>query len=198
MNEILTDSDENYNEGSVGAWLRELREAKKLSISDVAGHLRLREERIVALENDEYHDDIGTYIKGYIRGYASLLNVDVALIEAKLRQVVSVDRVFASPMKTSEVSKYPLNSLWKKNRLLFVLGLFILFVVMLVSRPWLHGAQADMTRARIVDLVKIEPEKQTLGEVNSVAADNIDDDDRKAQDSEKSYDLAGKSLNDEA
>jgi cytoskeleton protein RodZ len=58
----------------IGNQLRKKREEQQLTIHYVASQLRLREELVQNLEDDNYNDIPTTYLKGYIRAYAKLLS----------------------------------------------------------------------------------------------------------------------------
>lgn len=60
-----------------GARLRSERERQNLSVLDVARALRLSEKQIAALEADDYSKLPGrTFVRGFIRNYARLLQLD--------------------------------------------------------------------------------------------------------------------------
>ncbi len=62
---------------SSGTRLRKAREGLGLSTDDVAGELRLSVSQIKALEQDDYTELPGaTYVRGYLRSYARLVNID--------------------------------------------------------------------------------------------------------------------------
>ena len=62
---------------SSGDVLRKAREALGLSLEEVASELRLSAYQIRALEKDDYDDLPGaTYVRGYLRAYARLLNLN--------------------------------------------------------------------------------------------------------------------------
>jgi cytoskeleton protein RodZ len=69
---------------SPGHRLREARLADKISVDEVASRLHLDSRLIEALENDRYADlPEATFVRGYLRGYASLLGLPPApIIEA--------------------------------------------------------------------------------------------------------------------
>lgn len=63
---------------STGRTLAAKREEWGLTVEDAAGYLNLTPDTIAALEADEYAKLPGTtFIKGYIRSYAKLLQLDV-------------------------------------------------------------------------------------------------------------------------
>lgn len=65
--------------------LSSAREAGQLSVKDVASNLNLGIDTIDALERDQYNLLPGcTFVKGYIRSYASLLGLDPDEVIAKV------------------------------------------------------------------------------------------------------------------
>jgi len=63
---------------SAGTTLRVAREQWGLSLTDVAENLNLGTDTIEAIESDDYSSLPGTtFVKGYIRSYAKLLQLDV-------------------------------------------------------------------------------------------------------------------------
>jgi len=75
---VETGVDEKPHWPSPGQKLMKIREELGLSHSRVADALHMTAHYVKALENDEYDKLPGkTFIKGYIRSYAKLLNTDV-------------------------------------------------------------------------------------------------------------------------
>lgn len=69
----------------VGARLRLAREARTLSVDDVAQALKLGPRQVVALENGDWHGLPGqTFVRGFVRNYARLLQVDPAPLMEQL------------------------------------------------------------------------------------------------------------------
>jgi cytoskeleton protein RodZ len=62
-----------------GAQLASRREARRLTVEDIAGRLKFAARQIQALEADQYERLPGpTFVRGMIRGYARLLETDPA------------------------------------------------------------------------------------------------------------------------
>lgn len=62
---------------SLGAQLRQAREAKELTLQDVSNHLRFSTKQIEALENNQFDAfPDGMMARGFIRSYAKYLGVD--------------------------------------------------------------------------------------------------------------------------
>lgn len=78
-----TDKSE-YPAIDIGGQLRKAREAASLSVDDISSDLRIHVNYIEALEKNNFEILNGpTYVKGYIRNYARLLEIDAdPLIEA--------------------------------------------------------------------------------------------------------------------
>lgn len=62
---------------SIGSQLAAAREAKQLSVADVAAHMHLRAMYVDAMERDDWRS-IGepVYVRGFLRGYARLIGLD--------------------------------------------------------------------------------------------------------------------------
>lgn len=76
--------------GSPGATLHRLREARNLSIAEVAQRLKYGQRQIEALERDDFDKLPGmTFVRGMIRGYARLLGADpeTVLLELERQRV---------------------------------------------------------------------------------------------------------------
>jgi len=70
---------------SVGHILRSAREARKLSVADVAQSLKLSTRQIDALEADDWSRLPGmTFVRGFARNYARLLQIDASALLAAL------------------------------------------------------------------------------------------------------------------
>jgi cytoskeleton protein RodZ len=69
---------------SAGAMLRAAREARRMGIDKVARELRLSARTVSSLERDDYASlPPATFVRGYLRGYARLLNVpEQAVVDA--------------------------------------------------------------------------------------------------------------------
>lgn len=116
-----------------GEILREAREAKGLEQREVADQLRLRKQIIELLEADDYSTfSTATFIKGYLRSYAKLLDLDdTELFEAyKARGYKEVE---SSQMQSFSRRKKHEES---DNRLMLITYVVIIVVVALVIWWW--------------------------------------------------------------
>lgn len=79
---------------SVGAQLREGREHMDMSVEDVAGKIKLSSRQIVALEEDDFKSLPETaFLRGFVRSYAKLLQLDAQPLLDALPGAAVVDQV---------------------------------------------------------------------------------------------------------
>lgn len=72
---------------SIGAFIRELRESRGLSVSDISARLKYSEAQIKALEEDEFERlPQGAALRGMARNYARFLNTDENTVLTMLDQ----------------------------------------------------------------------------------------------------------------
>jgi cytoskeleton protein RodZ len=74
---------------SVGQLLRTARVNRGLSVEDVARQLRLSVRQIAALEEDDYSKLVSnTFLRGFVRNYAKLLQIDASPLLQQLEQLL--------------------------------------------------------------------------------------------------------------
>ncbi len=132
-------SNENTASKTVGTTLREAREACAYSVAYVAAHTHLKEDVIVALENDN-HDQLPSpvFIKGYIRSYAKLLDVDVEDLLGEYTQASVVEYVTPEVKKPKKVRSSGADPvvIWSSVTVIALL-------VGLLTTWWLHRDDAN-------------------------------------------------------
>jgi cytoskeletal protein RodZ len=75
--------------GELGTWLREAREAKNLSLSEVEAETRIRGSFIEALEEGDYDALPGeVHVRGFLRNYALHLGIDADEVRRKYEQEI--------------------------------------------------------------------------------------------------------------
>jgi len=83
---------------SVAEQLRAAREAKNLTVSQVAETTKIRGDHIRALEEGNYNVFVApVYIRGFIRTYATLLKLDVPKLMADLDGELNRTEKFSEP-----------------------------------------------------------------------------------------------------
>lgn len=71
-------------ERSVGQQLRTAREAKRMGVAEVAHTLKLSVRQVEALDADDWSSLPGTIVRGFIRNYARLVNLDSEVLMRQL------------------------------------------------------------------------------------------------------------------
>lgn len=146
MEPELTDKSE-YPAIDIGGQLRKAREAASLSVDDIASDLRIHVNYIEALEKNNFEILNGpTYVKGYIRNYARLLEIDAdPLIEAYQSSAGE------EPVWSGSLQPRRKGSTHRKGILtgtvIVALALLVLFGIWLLKSGYLDRYQVDTTQA---------------------------------------------------
>ncbi|MDV6315758.1 RodZ domain-containing protein [Idiomarina sp. HP20-50] len=130
--EAVKETEQKPSKGP-GEILKDAREAKGLTQREVADQLRLRKQIIELLEADDYATfSTPTFIKGYLRAYAKLLDLDdTELFEAY--RAKGFQEVESSQMQSfSRRTKHQEND----NRLMLITYVVIIIVIALVIWWW--------------------------------------------------------------
>jgi cytoskeleton protein RodZ len=123
-----------------GLVLRAAREAKGLSLNDVAQVTRLSERQIDALERDDYASLPGsTAVRGFVRSYAKLLKLDVAPLLAALDPAAPL--IVAEVRPPGQVDEVRAHRVVKLPRKLLLLSWSLLCIALTwyVVRPDMTG-----------------------------------------------------------
>lgn len=153
-------------EGFPGMTLKEAREEKQYSMEYVAGRLHLRVRVIELLEGDHYEQlPEPVFVKGYIRAYAKLLDIDDApLLEQYKEHSKNIQR--------------PDKALWQSHReinkglhLVRWFTLISLMVVMISVGMWWHKAKDSLNISKLsqgIAMENKESKKITLTDLNKM------------------------------
>ena len=91
---------------TLGKYLKNQRESKKISLREVAKNTRVREPILTAIEEDRYHLlPPATYVKGFLLAYAKYLNLDpndVLLRYERISKGESVARPSTQPSRPAQ------------------------------------------------------------------------------------------------
>ena len=136
---------------TVAEQLHTAREARKLTVYQVAETTKIRTDHIRALEEGNFNAfSAPVYIRGFVRTYATLLKLDVPQIMSLLDSELGQTTRFSEPPPLTEQSKGPLDffmlqlskiSLRKAGVLVAVI-VIIMGAVMSVS-AWRRHKKAD-------------------------------------------------------
>jgi cytoskeletal protein RodZ len=136
---------------TVAEQLRHARQARNLTIHQVADTTKIRTDHIRALEDGNFEVfSAPVYIRGFVRTYANLLKLDVPQVMAALDAELGQSEKFREPPPLSpqprglvDVLMYWLSRLdWRKSLIaLGVLGLLAVIIAGILV--WRHRKAAD-------------------------------------------------------
>lgn len=124
----------------VGAALRAAREARGLTVSEVAQTLKLGERQVQALENGDWPALPGqTFIRGFVRNYARLVEIDAGGLMAQLDQalVKPVSTLAVREMRPATMPQHSSSTALRRDRLfvLFGAGFLVLAALLYFLMP---------------------------------------------------------------
>ena len=113
----------------VGEELRDAREARGLNVTEVAARLKLTPRQVEALEADEQTKLPSAIIRGFVRNYARLLEIDPAPL---MQQLDQENREEIDKLEISVGPRVPDESVpHRRDRLRVIIGLLVLVVAIL-------------------------------------------------------------------
>jgi len=136
---------------TVAQQLHQAREAKKLTVQQVAEITKIRTDHLRALEEGNFDVFSATvYIRGFVRSYSALLKLDVPRVMAELEAELAQTRKFAEPPPLSEHPRGTLDFVmlqlskldWRKS-VLALAGLAALALVAAGFFLWHRFATTD-------------------------------------------------------
>src|ERR1700722_13543064 len=128
---------------TVAEQLRVAREAKKLTIEQVAETTKIRTDHLRALEEGNYNVfSAPIYIRGSVKNYATLLKLDVPKITAELDRELKGTANFSEPPPLMEQTRTPVDQMmYWLSKLNWKVGAWAAFVVgVIVIYMLLHAA----------------------------------------------------------
>ncbi len=91
---------------TVAEQLRTAREARNLTVEQIADTLKMRTDHVRALEEGNYDVfSAPVYIRGFVRTYATLLKMEVPQVMATLDEELGQTRNFAEPPPLTDQSR---------------------------------------------------------------------------------------------
>lgn len=115
---------------SVGHILRRARMAKGMSIDDVSRQLRLSTQQIEAIEREDFDRLPGrTFLRGFIRNYANLVQLDpVPLLQLLPESAPVISTYERTPFENKQISFSSSRESSGNNRLVIVIILFVMIL----------------------------------------------------------------------
>ncbi len=109
---------------TLGRFLKSQRESKGVSLKEIAKSIKVRENILHALEEDQY--DLlppSTYVKGFLLSYAKYLKLDPNEVLLRYESLIKKEPIhlmhIPSPSKTRE------RMLWDRKQILIVIGVLL-------------------------------------------------------------------------
>lgn len=164
---------------SPGAALREARERLGLSIDEVAGRTKLAPRQIEALEADDFaHLPEAAFVRGFVRSYAKLLQIDAAPLLAALPNAAPPGVPLEA--KVLPDAEFPTDQSVHKPNLVWLIAALVVAILLAVF-AWLfeRASDAPKTRVETVDVpvqsaAPLEaPEPASAPEASAPAASSV-------------------------
>jgi len=135
---------------TVAEQLRAAREAKKLTIQQVADATKIRTDHIRALEEGNFNAfSAPIYIRGSVKGYATMLKLDVPAISAALEAELKGTEKFSEPPPLTEETNKPLDRvMYLLSKLNWKVGALIGAVLAVLIVIWIVSALARIHKGR--------------------------------------------------
>ncbi len=136
---------------TVAEQLRVAREARNLTVQQVADATKIRTDHIRALEEGDFNVfSAPIYIRGSVKNYAMLLKLDVPQITAQLNEELGRTEKFSEPPPLMDATKTPLDHVMfffsKLNWKFGVAGAVVLGIVLVIffaNVAWRHHKKSD-------------------------------------------------------
>ena len=163
-NQISNVNDDSTEPLSVGKTLRAAREQMGLSVNDVANRIKFAPRQIESLEADDYERlPEAAFVRGFVRSYARLLELDPAKLIAGLPSSHAKDASTTQEIKSVEIPMPTELSARRHNIALLAVGLVIALSVAIFER--LNDSAPEVTETVVKSNV------QTI-ELPNVTAEN--------------------------
>lgn len=121
-----------------GAQLKAAREARALSAADVAAKLKLSARQVEALEAEDFSHLPGeVFLRGFVRNYARLVEVDPELLIAPIDAQATVSEIITAPSAGVAFASSPMHR-WV---LLPLLGLALFLLLVALLYHWLRQGE---------------------------------------------------------
>ncbi|HET7061853.1 MAG TPA: RodZ family helix-turn-helix domain-containing protein, partial [Nitrosospira sp.] len=139
-----------------GQILRAARLGRGLSIQDVARQLRLSVRQVTALEEDDYSKlSSGTFLRGFVRNYAKLLQLDPAPLLQRIEEALP-------PPQTQTISYQiegiPFPSGRNRGKRAVIMGLAIVIALSLLIYEIYRGNETNVERREAVEKAPVSAE----------------------------------------
>lgn len=138
-----------------GETLRQTREAKGLTLAEVAKQLHLTEQAVKHLEADQFEQLSGaTFARGYLRSYAKLLGLNAEPLVQAFDKTLGSSRIQASEPKSFERISEPSKT---AQRLFRAVTFLLLLAIAGIGFAWWQGqAREPVVEVEALQNIEIE------------------------------------------
>ena len=146
-----------------GTLLAAARESRGLSVADIARQLKLSAWQVDALESGDYRRLPGTvFVRGFIRNYARLVNLDAALLLTNAGRELAPAASSSPKMPLSADIPFPRERTFKWHK--YAIGAIALLIPVILFEFYPDEANDTTVKSSQVEL----PAPQVMAEVNPV------------------------------
>jgi cytoskeleton protein RodZ len=150
---------------SPGALLAAARESRGLTVIDIARQLKLSPWQIDALESGDYRRLPGTvFVRGFIRNYARLVNLDAALLLANAERELPPAAPGGPEMPPSAEIPFPRERTFNWHK--YAIAAIVVAIPVVIFEFYPGDATETTVKSRQLEL----PAPQVMAEVKPVAA----------------------------
>ncbi|MCP3428548.1 RodZ domain-containing protein [Opacimonas viscosa] len=147
---------------SPGFLLQEARKKLNLTVSEIAIRLLLKEAVVIGLENDDYGATLSpTFIKGYLRSYAKLVELDPEDIIAAYNDISGIDIQQKSRMQSfsRKISRDTYDSRW----MYVTYGIISVVIILIGLYAWQNSGNSlvEVTANTNSSIVSTNEQEQT-------------------------------------
>ena len=147
---------------SPGFLLQEARKKLNLTVSEIAIRLLLKETVVIGLESDDYGATLSpTFIKGYLRSYAKLVEMDPEDIIAAYNDISGIDIQQKSRMQSfsRKISRDTYDSRW----MYVTYGIIAVVIILIGLYAWQNSGNSlvEVTANTNSNIVSTNEQEQT-------------------------------------
>lgn len=158
---------------STGQLLRAARLAHGMSIPDVARQLRLSVRQITALEEDDYAKlSGGTFLRGFVRNYAKLVQLDATPLLQLLQQ--SLPPVPQTIARRTEAIPFPSDQR-SRGRSLIIAGVVMLALLFLIYEIYRGNETVPQPAEQVATKVETENELAVAQAQSELSSTTLND-----------------------
>lgn len=144
----------------VGSQLKDAREKKEMSVGDIAMALKLGQRQVEALESGDWQRLPGnTFIRGFVRNYARLLQLDAAPLMAQLDAVLEAPQQRLVVASTTRATMPQTGRPRKRDYAMALSGLVL--VAIAIGIYFLLPSDLSVLRDNVTSLVAAFTSKET-------------------------------------